>query len=87
MLRIFFNIHNPTQINGQGPDVGFQYSSAIFYYDEFQQHLAQEILKTVADTLQKSIATQLLPVSVFWPAEDAHQDYYDRRGEIPYCHR
>jgi peptide methionine sulfoxide reductase msrA/msrB len=85
LAKDFFNIHDPTQAGGQGPDHGSQYQSAIFYHDEHQKNSAQ---KLVNELTQKglNIKTQLLPVSAFWPAEDYHQDYYDKTGKAPYCH-
>jgi len=85
LARYFFEIHDPTQPNGQGPDIGHQYLSAVFYYDAEQQNIAQAL---IAQLQQKAyrIATQLLPVTPFWPADDSHQDYYDKHGKHPYCH-
>lgn len=85
LLRFFFEIHDPTQTDGQGPDLGPQYASAIFYYPE-QQSEARAVCQQLAD-LGYAVATQLHPVSVFWPAEDYHQQYYRKTGKHPYCHR
>lgn len=85
VTKYFFEIHDPTQTNGQGPDIGAQYLSMIFYYDENQKKIAEQLI----DTLTKKnyrIATQLLPVTPFWPAEEYHQDYYDKTKKQPYCH-
>jgi peptide methionine sulfoxide reductase msrA/msrB len=86
VAKYFFEIHDPTQANGQGPDIGEQYLSVVFYYDEMQQNIAQSL---IAKLKQKGlhIATQVLPVSVFWPAEDYHQAYYQKNKKLPYCHR
>jgi peptide methionine sulfoxide reductase msrA/msrB len=86
VLKYFFEIHDPTQQNGQGPDIGEQYLSAIFYYDTQQQQTAASVMQLLA---QKNInpATKLLPVSTFWPAEEYHQDYYQKTAKTPYCHR
>jgi len=86
LLEGFFKIHDPTQIDGQGPDKGSQYLSAIFYYDETQQEIAQKIIGAFVQT-GKKIRTQILPMRVFWPAEAYHQNYYEKTGKIPYCHR
>jgi peptide methionine sulfoxide reductase msrA/msrB len=86
VAKYFFEIHNPTQIDGQGPDKGQQYASAIFYFDENQQKIAQALIQQLEHRKFK-IATQVLPVSVFWPAEDYHQDYYKKVGKEPYCHQ
>lgn len=86
VLKRFFEIHDPTQREGQGPDIGPQYKSAVFYYNEEQQQEAE----TLVQRLQKRgyrVATSLLPVQVFWPAEDYHQNYYTKHQKMPYCHR
>lgn len=86
ILQHFFEIHDPSQANGQGPDIGQQYQSAIFYYDQHQKDIAMSLI----DRLKKlgfSVATQLLPVSPFWRAEEFHQDYYRKTNKEPYCHR
>lgn len=87
LTQQFFQIHDPTQMDGQGPDRGSQYLSIIFYYNEMQKTWATQLLKEIEQSLKKSVSTQILPVTVFWPAEEYHQDYYDKRGEAPYCHR
>lgn len=85
LARLFFDIHDPTQVNRQGPDIGDQYRSAIFYLDEQQKRVAERLI----DLLEKKgldIATRLEPAGTFWPAEDYHQDYYRKKGSQPYCH-
>lgn len=86
LTKYFFEIHDPTQNNGQGPDLGEQYLSVIFYYDDPQKKVAQ---KLITELKQKdyNIATQVLPVSTFWPAEEYHQAYYQKTGKNPYCHQ
>jgi peptide methionine sulfoxide reductase msrA/msrB len=86
LTRYFFEIHDPTQTNGQGPDLGEQYLSAVFYYDEKQKQIAQQLINQLEDG-GYSVATKLLPVKVFWPAEVYHQNYYEKTGKQPYCHR
>ncbi len=86
LAKLFFEIHDPTQLDGQGPDIGQQYRSALFYADEEQKHTAEKLLKQLQDKGYR-IATQLLPRQIFWPAEDYHQHYYQRKGTQPYCHR
>ncbi|WP_419419796.1 bifunctional methionine sulfoxide reductase B/A protein [Legionella sp. D16C41] len=86
VIKRFFEIHDPIQSNGQGPDIGPQYRSAIFYYDDEQFSEA----KSLIEQLQKRgyrVATKLLEVSTFWPAEDYHQAYYSKHHKVPYCHR
>ena len=85
LTQYFFEIHDPTQTNGQGPDLGEQYLSVIFYYDEAQKTIAKKLI----EQLEKKgllIATQVLPVNIFWRAAAYHQDYYMKTGKQPYCH-
>ena len=85
IIKYFFEIHDPTQTNGQGPDLGEQYLSAVFYYDDEQQ----QVVKNLISELQKKnyrVATRLLPVNIFWRGETYHQDYYQKTGKQPYCH-
>ena len=85
LTKYFFEIHDPTQTNGQGPDIGQQYLSAVFYYDDKQKQTA---LKLIAQLEHQGlhIATKVLPVSIFWRAEKYHQDYYTKTNHQPYCH-
>lgn len=85
LAKLFFEIHDPTQTNGQGPDIGSQYLSAIFYTNEYQQHIAQKLVKILEDK-GMNIATTLRPATTFYKAETYHQDYYERKGSVPYCH-
>lgn len=86
VLKRFFEIHDPTQQAGQGPDLGFQYQSAVFYYDEQQQAIAQALINQLRQR-GYDVVTRLLPAQPFWPAEDYHQYYYAKQGKMPYCHR
>lgn len=86
LTKYFFEIHNPTQTSGQGPDLGQQYLSAIFYYDDEQKKIALKLMNEL-EQLGYRVATKLLPVSTFWRAETYHQDYYEKMGKEPYCHR
>ncbi|KTD11671.1 bifunctional methionine sulfoxide reductase B/A protein [Legionella gratiana] len=86
VLKRFFEIHDPTQKSGQGPDIGQQYQSAVFYYNEEQLAEAKRLIQI----LQKKgyqVATRLFPVVTFWPAEEYHQDYYAKHRKAPYCHQ
>ncbi|ATN70682.1 methionine sulfoxide reductase [Coxiella burnetii] len=85
ILHYFFEIHDPTQTDGQGPDLGDQYHSVIFYYDNQQKRMAEMAIKVLTEKGYR-IATRLAPVSIFWRAEDYHQDYYQKTGKQPYCH-
>lgn len=86
IVKYFFEIHDFTQENGQGPDIGTQYKSVIFYYNEEQKNIALGVIHLL-ELQGLVVATQLLPVTVFWPAENYHQDYYAKTGKQPYCHR
>ena len=86
LSRYFFEIHDFTQVNGQGPDIGEQYLSAIFYYNEQQKNLAQMLINKLQNK-GYTVATRLLPIKIFWRAEDYHQNYYEKSGKIPYCHQ
>lgn len=85
LAKLFFEIHDPTQIDRQGPDIGSQYRSTIFYLSDQQNTIAQRLIKQLTDS-GLEVATRLVPATVFWPAEDYHQDYYERSGAQPYCH-
>ncbi|MDC7124439.1 MAG: bifunctional methionine sulfoxide reductase B/A protein [Spirochaetales bacterium] len=85
LAKYFFEIHDPTQQNGQGPDIGKQYLSAIFYENEEQHKIATELI-TVLESKGLDIATSLRSAGAFWPAEEYHQDYYSKTGKTPYCH-
>lgn len=85
LARLFFETHDFTQVNRQGPDMGRQYRSAIFYLDEEQKRVAAEMV----ERLNKAgfrVATEITPAGTFWPAEDYHQSYYNKTGGTPYCH-
>lgn len=86
VLKYFFNIHDPTQNDGQGPDRGQQYQSAVFIYEEKQKNIAADLIKQL-NKKGYIVTTKLPPVSIFWPAEEAHQDYYAKHTQSPYCHR
>ena len=86
LLEVFWAMHDPTQVNRQGPDRGDQYRSVIFTSSPAQQ-IAAEASRDRAQTRVKSpIATQILASPTFYPAEDDHQAYYEKNGHTPYCH-
>jgi peptide methionine sulfoxide reductase msrA/msrB len=85
VLRMFFETHDPTQRNGQGPDLGPQYRSAVFYQTEGQRALTASLIKELR-AKGYDVATELLPAAPFYSAEGYHQDYYDVKGGTPYCH-
>lgn len=86
MAKYFFEIHDPTQSDGQGPDRAQQYLSVAFYYNETQRKTLENLIDQLRAKGMK-IATKVLPVSTFWCAEEYHQDYYSKNHKEPYCHR
>lgn len=87
LLKVFFTVHDPTTLNRQGPDVGSQYRSAIFYHDERQHDLAAEFIDDLesSGTYDDSIVTELEPLETFYEAEPSHQDYYEKNPNNRYC--
>lgn len=86
LAKYFFEIHDPTQTDGQGPDIGNQYLSAIFYRNRHEFDTSVSLIHILEDKGYR-IATQLRPLARFWPAESYHQDYYTTKGSTPYCHQ
>lgn len=84
LLEIFWKIHDPTQLNRQGPDFGTQYKSVIFYYNDEQKKLAEESKKRKQSELKnnKIIVTEINPAKVFYPAEEYHQKYLEKHGRM-----
>ncbi len=85
LAKVFFDIHDPTQKNGQGPDIGEQYQSEIFYLNNDQKQTAEKLINILKNKGYK-VVTQLTPATIFWKAENYHQDYYEKNGHKPYCH-
>jgi peptide methionine sulfoxide reductase msrA/msrB len=85
LAKYFFEIHDPTQSDGQGPDIGNQYLSAIYYRNRVEYDTAIDLIG-ILEGNGMDIATKILPAAVFWPAEEYHQDYYELKGTLPYCH-
>lgn len=85
LLKLFLEIHDPTQVGGQGPDLGDQYRSEIFYLNDEQKQTAENDLNILRSKGFK-IATKVTKASEFYPAEAYHQDYYFKNGKTPYCH-
>jgi methionine-S-sulfoxide reductase len=86
LLEVFWAMHDPTQVDRQGPDIGDQYRSVIFTHSPEQQAAAEESRERARARFSRPIATQVLPAPEFWPAEDYHQAYYEKTGHEPYCH-
>jgi peptide-methionine (S)-S-oxide reductase len=87
LLEVFFTIHDPTTLNRQGADVGTQYRSAIFYHSPEQKATAEQVIQELEreNIWGKPIVTELSPFSVFYPAEDYHQEYFQRNPYQGYC--
>ena len=82
LLELFFRAHDPTQLNRQGPDVGTQYRSAVFFHSPSQEAQARAFIVTLdsSDRFPRPVVTQVLPEATFWPAEEYHQKYLHKRG-------
>jgi peptide-methionine (S)-S-oxide reductase len=87
LLDLFFELHDPTQLNRQGPDWGAQYRSAIFFHSPEQEAAAKATIARLTEqkTFKKSIVTQVVPAENFWRAEEYHQKYLEKRGAVS-CH-
>jgi peptide-methionine (S)-S-oxide reductase len=86
LLEVFWAMHDPTQVDRQGPDIGDQYRSAILTHSPEQQQAAGASRAKAQARFDRPIATQVQPLTVFYPAEDYHQEYYEKTGHEPYCH-
>lgn len=86
LARLFFEIHDPTQADGQGPDTGPQYRSEIFYTTLEQKAIAEQLIAELKNNGYK-VVTQITPACTFWPAESYHQNYYGNNHLQPYCHK
>ena len=85
ILDIFWEIHDPTTLNRQGPDSGTQYRSVILYHDETQKKAVEKSLKAAQAKFKEKIVTEIAPLKKFYPAEDYHQDYFRKNPNAPYC--
>jgi len=85
LTKLFFETHNPAQKNRQGPDVGSQYRSAIFYLNDEQKQIAEKLFQTLKEKGYE-VVTVLTEATNFWKAEVKHQQYYSKGGGNPYCH-
>jgi peptide-methionine (S)-S-oxide reductase len=86
LLEVFWAMHDPTQMNRQGPDIGTQYRSVILTHSAEQRTAAERSRSEAQSRSDRPIATEIADFTAFYPAEDYHQDYYDRNGHEPYCH-
>lgn len=85
IARTFFEIHDPTQINGQGPDIGEQYLSAVFVNSDKERETIKKLIAELEANGYR-VATKILKKVEFYPADESHQNYYDKKGNKPYCH-
>ncbi|MFD1096701.1 peptide-methionine (S)-S-oxide reductase MsrA [Salegentibacter chungangensis] len=84
LVQVYFGSQDPTQVNGQGPDIGSQYRSIIFYQNEKQKNIIEEVKTEVAKDYNKPIAAEIMPFQKFWKAEDYHQNYEKNHPNNPY---
>jgi peptide-methionine (S)-S-oxide reductase len=87
LLEVFWQTHDPTTLNRQGPDSGTQYRSAVFYHNEVQKSLAEKYKKELdaSGAWSDPIVTEITPYEDFYPAENYHQDYFNQNADQPYC--
>jgi len=85
LAKLFFEIHDPTEINRQGPDIGTQYRSAVFYANEAQKRVIDKLI-ALLKTKGYHVVTSVEKAGTFWEAEAYHQEYYKKNGHQPYCH-
>jgi peptide-methionine (S)-S-oxide reductase len=87
LLEVFFTIHDPTTLNRQGGDVGTQYRSAVFYHTPEQRETAEQVIAemSAARVWDSPIVTEVAPLDKFYPAEDYHQNYFEKNPTQPYC--
>jgi peptide methionine sulfoxide reductase msrA/msrB len=85
ITKLFFEIHDPTQWNHQGPDHGEQYRSAVFYKNKNQKNITEKLINELKSK-GFHVVTEVKPAEKFWKAEDYHQEYYEHKGTTPYCH-
>ncbi|WP_440054996.1 peptide-methionine (S)-S-oxide reductase MsrA [Pseudoalteromonas sp. T1lg65] len=85
LLEMFFTLHDPTQLNKQGNDIGTQYRSVVFYHDQSQQQQTMSFIERLQASLDNKIVTEVSPISTFYPAEQYHQDYYEQNPNQGYC--
>lgn len=89
ILRHFFRMHDPTQVGGQGPDIGDNYRSAIFYLDDAQKSVAEQVKAATQTRFKKPVVTEITQAGEFYPAEDYHQKFFEKTGigacAVPYA--
>ncbi len=87
LLKVYFTVHDPTQLNRQGNDIGTSYRSAIFYHSDEQKQIAEKVIDEITKEgiYDKPIVTEVTAFNKFWPAEDYHQEYFANNPNQPYC--
>jgi len=85
LLAVFFTTHNPTTLNRQGNDVGTQYRSAVFYHDDEQKETVEAFIEEIQPGYDDDIVTEVEPLETFYPAEQYHQDYFEKNPNQGYC--
>lgn len=85
LLKIFFSTHDPTTLNREGPDIGTQYRSAIFYHNEEQRNVAKKYIEKLENKIEDKIVTQIEKLDNFYIAEEYHQNYYEKNPNATYC--
>lgn len=87
VLEIFFTLHDPTQLDRQGADVGSQYRSVVFHHSDEQRRVAESLVEELEEAAiwDDPIVTEIAPLETFYPAEDYHREYYRRNPQQPYC--
>jgi len=87
LLEVFFSIHDPTTVDREGPDVGSQYRSAVYYHDDRQREVVEAFVEDLEDArvYTDSIVTEIEPIGPFYVAEEYHQDYFAKNPDEPYC--
>ena len=88
LLEVFWDLHDPTQLNRQGPDYGSQYRTAIFTHSAEQERIANALKERLGKSgkFRRPVVTEIVPAPVFYMAEDYHQQYFEKRGMAPVCH-
>ncbi|RLM89251.1 peptide-methionine (S)-S-oxide reductase [Halobellus sp. Atlit-38R] len=85
LLEVFFATHDPTQLNRQGPDVGSQYRSIVLYHDDEQRRQAEAYVEALDEEYDDDVVTEIESLERFWPAEEYHQDYFEKNPNDAYC--
>lgn len=86
LVEIFYDLHNPTTLNRQGPDIGSQYRSGIYYLNKEQQKIAQEYTVKHQERLSEKIVTEIVPLESYYLAEEYHQQYFKKNPDRAICH-